>query len=74
MAKTEQKPTVARMVHYLAKGHDKPHAAVISAVEEQDGATVVSLTIFGPTGVYHAHNVAQSDEPQTGHWNWPAKV
>lgn len=67
-------PTVGRIVHYRASDVDKPIAAIVTEINDDD---TVGLTIFPPyvktyTSVsYFVGAVKHGDEP--GQWNWPPR-
>ena len=77
------KPTIGRIVHYTQyDSHDptpKVHAAIISAVHEDEA---VSLHVLVPQGAFPIrfdHNVAKTEAPPgtakaRGCWNWPPRV
>lgn len=72
----EQKPSVARMVHYQAYGtpggefKSVPRAAVIAEVHSDEEITVC---VLNPQGLFF-NRVKYSAEPKPGCWNWPPRV
>ena len=76
----EQKPSVARIVHYQSYGTPKgeyksePIAAVITTVKEYDENKKVGLAILNPTGMFFNPSVPFAEVPTPGHWNWPPRV
>jgi len=78
-----QKPSVGRIVHYVAygtPGGEFPagvcRAAVItdaapSGVEQTE---VVSLFIMNPTGVFFPTHVPYDENKAPGTWHWPERV
>lgn len=75
----QQKPSVARMVHYVAygtpKGEFKPahRAATITEVRESDGAC--KLCIMNPTGLFFSDWLPQDeDKKESGTWHWPERI
>jgi len=73
----EQKPSIARMVHYQRYGSPggehlaEPSPAVITKVHP-DGTTC-DLFVMNPNGVYF-NPTPYSPEPKPGHWSWPPRV
>lgn len=82
-----QAPTIGRTVHYTPPqecvGPESltKYPAIITQVnvEPAAGSTqdneiqTVELVTFGPNSVYFQHKVPFSNEPKSGHWNWPAR-
>jgi hypothetical protein len=78
-------PSVGRVVHYVSYGtpggefSQQCRAAVVTEV---DGAELVSLAVFNPTGVFfnrrceHAEPVQQAAGRVLtgGTWHWPERV
>lgn len=77
------KPTVGRIVHYVAFGTlggeyaaGAHRAAMITAVEEEGaGATIgsVSLCVFNPTGLHFRDMVPFDTNGAPGTWHWPER-
>lgn len=73
----EQKPTVARIVHYQSYGTpggeylSEPRAAVVTEIGENGE---VGLAILNPTGMFFTRRVPFADKPTPGCWNWPPRV
>lgn len=82
-----QKPTIGRTVHYTPPqecvGPESltKYPAIITQVNIEPGVgstsdnviETVELVTFGPNSVYFQHQVPFSNEPKSGHWNWPTK-
>lgn len=70
-------PTVGRVVHYQSYGTPggeflpEPRAAIITSVGV---VGQVSLAVLNPTGMFFNESVAFSEEPKSGHWNWPPRA
>lgn len=78
----EQKPSVARVVHYQpdaapgAARTPEPLAAIITAVHDND----IDLCVFSTTGLMFVRHVRQASPrmpgvtcQQSGCWNWPPR-
>ncbi|WNM72470.1 hypothetical protein SEA_ARTORIAS_1 [Gordonia phage Artorias] len=71
------KATIGRIVHYQSYGTPageylpEPRAAVVTEVHP-DG--YVGLCVLNPTGQFFHRSVPFSEEPKSGHWNWPPIV
>jgi hypothetical protein len=74
-----QKPSVGRIVHYMARGSAdgvfKPEcrAAIITEVSG-DNSEWISLCILNPTGLFFTHRVPFEDNKNPGTWHWPERV
>ena len=82
MMTQEQKPTVGRIVHYIAfgtPGREYPagvhRAAVITQVEDFiDPGCRVGLCILNPTGMFFNQSVRFDESGTTpGTWHWPER-
>lgn len=81
---SEQKPSVGRVVHYVAygtPGGEFPagvcRAAVITEVNDPDSATpsgAVGLCVLNPTGLFFNRGIQYSAESKPGTWHWPERV
>lgn len=80
-----QKPSIARMVHYVSYGtpngeyESACRAAVITGVPEpttEDGQTTVfaSLCVLNPTGMFFNQFVVHDEDKSPGTWHWPERV
>lgn len=77
---TEQKPSIGRIVHYLAYGtpggeyKSEPRAAIITAVHQDTipNTSPVDICVMNPTGLFFNQKVTQGDKP--GQWQWPPRV
>lgn len=75
---TLSRPSVARIVHYVAPGsadgtYPPAHrAAIITKVLEDE---TVILTVLSPTGMHIAGPLVpdHSDEPAPYTWHWPER-
>jgi hypothetical protein len=83
------KPTVGRIVHYVAFGTPggeyqagAHRAAIVTEVEPSDpvvavfpdrAAPNVSLLVFNPTGIHFREDVPFSDTHGVGTWHWPER-
>jgi hypothetical protein len=74
----EQKPSVGRIVHYMAYGTpggeypSVPRAAVIAAVHD-DVTSECDLVVFNPQGLwFNRCKFAANYTP--GHWSWPPRT
>lgn len=71
-------PTIGRIVLYQAHGSpdgthkSEPRPAIITGVAND---TVVSLTVFNPTGMFFNQACAldESEAPKGGTWRWPPR-
>lgn len=67
-----QQPTVGRIVHYQPLNSPLPLAAIITGIEEDD---FVNLSVFMPDGTLKPQrNVAHTNTPHEGCWNWPPRT
>jgi hypothetical protein len=80
----EQRPSVGRMVHYVAygtPGGEFPagacRAAIVTEVD-RDGAGEaigsVGLCVLNPTGQFFNRSIPYSAEKKPGSWHWPERV
>lgn len=83
-----EKPSVGRMVHYVAygtPGGEFPsgvcRAAIITEVESPDTSGVagaeetVALFVANPSGVFFNHQVPHDEQgKRAGTWHWPERV
>jgi len=72
-----QKPSIGRIVHYVAYGTPggeyKPEhrAAVVTAVHSD---TCVSLCVLNPTGLFFQTSLLQDEtDKKSGSWHWPER-
>lgn len=74
------KPTVGRIVHYMAYGSKDgtypsvPRAAVIAEIVDSapDSIGAVKLAVFNPSGIhFNTSNYSETREPGT--WSWPPR-
>jgi len=74
------KPSVGRVVHYVAygtPGGEFPAGICRAAlITECDTATsAVGLCVLNPTGQYFNRNIPQDEEKHLpGTWHWPERV
>lgn len=78
------KPSIGRIVHYVAYGTPGGEfqvgacrAAVVTAVngENEPMPGALSLCVLNPTGQYFNHNMQQNeDKKHPGTWDWPERV
>jgi len=73
------KPTVARIVHYVAygtPGGEYPstcRAAIITEVDEPENEeSPVGLCVLNPSGMFFNQHVPYGTAP--GQWHWPERV
>lgn len=70
------KPSVARIVHYVAMGHSLGtynstcRAAVVTDVKD---ASTVSLAVFSPKGLFFYEGVTLDEGKAGGTWHWPER-
>lgn len=65
-----QKPSIGRIVHYLA-GEGQPLAAIITHVWND---ACVNLTVFGPNGDTYGRTSVTFGGDRVGDCNWPPRV
>lgn len=81
----EQKPSVGRIVHYLAYGTPggefpkTARAAVVTEVPEDfayDGNTCIGLAVLNPQGMFFNAKVpyAHPADSKGGTWSWPPRI
>ena len=79
----DQKPSVGRIVHYVAYGTEGGpypkgvhHAAIITSVNPVAGAPSgeVNLCVFYDNGTSFKHNIRFSESPTPGTWHFPERV
>ena len=83
MGDSTQRPSVARMVHYVSYGtpggeyKSVCRAAVIAAVPEgefdDDYPLVVDLVVFNPGGLFFGR-CPHDEGGKPGTWHWPERV
>ena len=81
---SEQKPSVGRVVHYVAYGTPKGEytagahrAAIITEVDydEEFHDYFVSICILNPTGLFFLQGAEYDETGQkSGTWHWPERV
>jgi hypothetical protein len=74
-----QKPSIGRIVHYVAYGtpsgeyQSTARAAMITEVDEPDNPeSKVGLVVLNPTGLFFNQHVPYGQGG--GHWHWPERV
>lgn len=72
------KPSVGRVVHYVAYGTPKGEfpanvcrAAVVSQVLEDENCGVV---VLNPTGLFFNVSIPHDEDKAPGTWHWPERV
>jgi hypothetical protein len=76
----DQKPTVGRIVHYVAYGTPggeyKPGQARAAIITEVHGDQCVNLCVLNPTGMFFntSINFDGTEEPKGGTWHWPPRI
>ena len=76
------KPSVGRIVHYVAYGTPKGEfpanvcrAAVITEVDEEIGEELASVCVLNPTGIFFNQNLPHDEiTKRAGTWHWPERV
>lgn len=73
-----QKPSIGRVVHYQRYGSpsgehlSEPSPAIITQVLDEE-TLACQLFVMNPNGVYF-NPTPYSEQPKSGHWNWPPRV
>lgn len=77
----EQKPSVGRVVHYVAygtPGGEFPagvcRAAVVTEVTPSVGPAEIGICVLNPTGLFFNRGIPYSAEGKPGTWHWPERV
>ena len=78
----QQKPSVGRMVHYVAygtPGGEFPagvcRAAVVTEVFPLSGSDNASLCVLNPTGQFFNTGIEHDEKTKKpGTWHWPERV
>jgi ribosomal protein L35AE/L33A len=69
----EQKPSVARMVHYQNTADGRCMAAVITQVYADTGS--VRLVVFPPMAhAFNEDSVDQGTKHEANTWHWPERI
>jgi hypothetical protein len=76
------RPSVGRIVHYVAYGGEFPagvcRAAVITDVDDLTPnprcSSTISVVVLNPTGLFFNHGIIQDDAKTPGSWHWPERV
>lgn len=78
-AVTPDKPSVGRIVHYVAYGTPAGEfpagvcrAAVVTEVDT--GGLVIGICVLNPTGQFFNRGIAYSADHKPGTWHWPERV
>lgn len=74
------KPSVGRIVHYQAvevsRDGDETRVVTRAAIitDVTPPSLIVGLCILAPQGLGFRRDVAFSEAPEAGRWNWPPRV
>lgn len=77
LPKPAEKPTVGRIVHYVAfgtPGGEYAAGAHRAAIVTEVADDAVTLHIFNPTGTHFRAGVKHDPTHQPGTWHWPERA
>lgn len=78
----EQKPSVGRIVHYVAygtPGGEFPagacRAAIVTEIDPDGDGTTVGVCVLNPSGQFFNRGIAHNEVTKRGgSWHWPERV
>lgn len=73
------KPSVGRIVHYMARGsldgrYPPVCRAAIIAGLNRTTAQLVDIAVINPTGMFFHENCLFDETNEPGTWHWPERV